>query len=197
MIQLSDNFTYKKLLRYTFPSIIMMIFTSVYCVVDGFFVSNYAGKTPFAAVNFIMPLLMILGCIGFMFGTGGAALIAKTMGEGNYKKANNTFSLIIITSAVCGIILSVVGIAVLKPVAVAMGAQDRLLTDSISYGTIILAALPFYILQYEFQCLFSVAEKPKFGLYVTVAAGVTNMVLDALFVAVFKWGIVGARLPPR
>ena len=123
MIQLSDNFTYKKLLRYTFPSIIMMIFTSVYGVVDGFFVSNYAGKTPFAAVNFIMPLLMILGCIGFMFGTGGAALIAKTMGEGNYKKANNTFSLIIITSAVCGIILSVVGIAVLKPVAVAMGAR--------------------------------------------------------------------------
>lgn len=194
MIQLSDNFTYKKLLRYTFPSIIMMIFTSVYGVVDGFFVSNYAGKTPFAAVNFIMPLLMILGCIGFMFGTGGAALIAKTMGEGNYKKANNTFSLIIITSAVCGIILSVVGIAVLKPVAVAMGAQDRLLADSISYGTIILAALPFYILQYEFQCLFSVAEKPKFGLYVTVAAGVTNMVLDALFVAVFKWGIVGAAV---
>lgn len=168
----------------------MMVFTSIYGVVDGFFVSNFAGKTPFAAVNFIMPLLMILGCVGFMFGTGGGALIGKTMGEG--KKANGLFSMIVCASLICGILLAVLGFVFLRPLASLMGAKDRLLEDSVIYGRIILIALPFYVLQFEFQCLFAVAGKPKLGLYVTAAAGVTNIILDALFVAVFQWGMEGA-----
>lgn len=191
-IQLSEHFNFKKLLRFTFPSIIMLIFTSIYGVVDGFFVSNYAGKEPFTAVNFIMPVLMLLGCFGFMFGTGGGALISKTMGEGKSEKAKSTFSLIVYTSIICGIVLSVLGFILIKPVASILGAQGQLLTDSVTYARIILIAIPAYILQDEFQCLFVTAGKPSLGLYVTIAAGLTNMILDALFVAVFKWGLEGA-----
>ncbi len=192
MIQLSDHFNFKRLLRFTFPSIIMLVFTSIYSMVDGFFVSNSAGKTPFTAVNFIMPFLMIMGCVGFMFGTGGGALIAMTMGEGDIKKANQTFSLLVYTSIVCGVVLTAFGLVFLRPIASALGAEGRLLDDSVKYGRIILIAIPAYILQYEFQCLFATAEKPKLGLYVTVAAGLTNIVLDALFVAVFPFGLEGA-----
>lgn len=193
-IQLSDHFNYRRLLRFTLPSILMLVFTSVYGVVDGFFVSNFTGKTPFAAVNFIMPLLMILGCAGFMFGTGGGALIAKTMGLGDHKKANELFSLIVYVSAVCGVLIAALGIIFLRPLVSLMGAEGRLLNYSLLYGRIILLALPFYILQYEFQCMFAVAEKPKLGLYVTIAAGVTNMALDALLVAVFPLGLTGAAI---
>ena len=160
MIRLSDHFTCRRLLRFTFPSVVMLIFTSIYGVVDGFFVSNFVGKTPFAAVNLIMPYLMILGCIGFMFGTGGGALIAKTMGEGKEEKANEIFSLLVYTSAAGGVALAVLGIAFLPRVAVLMGAQGQLLRDCVVYGTINLLAVPFYILQFEFQCLFATAEKP-------------------------------------
>lgn len=192
MIQLSDHFSYRKLLRFTLPSMIMMVFTSIYGVVDGFFVSNFAGKTPFTAVNFIMPFLMILGSIGFMFGTGGSALIAKTMGEGNKQKANQIFSLIVYVSVACGILFVIFGNIFIRPFAAILGAQGQLLEDSVAYGRIILAAIPSFILQYEFQCLFAAAEKPQLGLYVTIAAGLTNIVLDALFVAVFRWGLEGA-----
>lgn len=191
-MQLSGHFGFRRLLKYTVPSIIMMIFTSVYGVVDGFFVSNYTGKTSFAAVNFIMPVLMVLGCVGFMFGTGGSAVISKTMGEGDRKKASEIFTFIVIASAVLGTALAVIGMFVLKPLAVLFGADGKLLTDSVFYGKIILAALPFYVLQFEFQCLFATAGKPKLGLFVTAAAGIANMVLDALFVAVLKWGLGGA-----
>ncbi len=191
-IKLSDHFDYKRLLRYALPSIVMMVFTSIYGIVDGFFVSNYAGKTPFAAVNLIMPLLLILGCVGFMFGTGGGALIAKTMGERKPDKANEIFTLIITASAACGVVLAVLGFFLLRPVAELMGASGELLEQSLIYGRIILLALPFYILQFEFQCLFATAEKPKLGLYVTVASGVANMVLDALLVAVIPLGVAGA-----
>ena len=191
-IQLSDHFTRKRLLRFSLPSIIMMVFTSIYGVVDGYFVSNYTGKTPFAAVNLVMPFLMVMGSVGFMFGTGGGALIAKTMGEGKAEKARELFSLTVYTSIVCGLVLTGAGLLLLRPFARLMGAEGELLENSLLYGTINLIALPFYILQYEFQCLFATAEKPKLGLYVTVAAGVTNMVLDWLFVAVLPWGLAGA-----
>ena len=191
-MQLSGHFGFRRLLKYTVPSIIMMIFTSVYGVVDGFFVSNYTGKTSFAAVNFIMPVLMVLGCVGFMFGTGGSAVISKTMGEGDRKKASEIFTFIVIASAVLGTALAVIGMFVLKPLAVLFGADGKLFTESVFYGKIILAALPFYVLQFEFQCLFATAGKPKLGLFVTAAAGIANMVLDALFVAVLKWGLGGA-----
>ncbi len=189
---MSDHFTYKRLLEFTFPSIVMMVFTSIYGVVDGFFVSNFAGKTPFAAVNFIMPLLMILGCAGFMFGTGGSALISITMGTGQAGRANELFSLIVYGAAVCGILIMALGLVFLRPAAILMGAEGLLSEDSVLYGTIILLAIPFYILQYEFQCLFVTAGKPQLGLYVTVASGFTNMILDGVFVAVFSWGLAGA-----
>lgn len=192
MINLSDNFNYGKLLRFTFPSIIMLVFSSVYGVVDGYFVSNYAGKTSFAAVNFIMPVLMILGCIGFMFGTGGGALIAKTLGEKNDKKANEIFTMIVAVSVGVGVFLTVLGIALMPLISLLLGADGKMLYDSVLYGRIVTIGLPFYILQYEFQCLFATAGKPKLGLYVTAAAGVTNMVLDYLLVAVFPLGIIGA-----
>ena len=191
-IQLSDHFTCRKLIRFTLPSIAMMIFTAIYGVVDGFFVSNYAGKTPFAAVNLIIPALLILGSVGFMFGTGGGALIAKTMGQGDRQRANNIFSLIVYASAACGVVLAALGFLILRPAAVLMGAEGELLEQALIYGRINLIALPFYVLQYEFQCLFATVEKPRLGLYITVAAGVTNMALDALFVAVFSWGAAGA-----
>ena len=191
-IQLSDHFTRKRLLRFSLPSIVMMVFTSIYSVVDGYFVSNYTGKTPFAAVNLIMPFLMILGGVGFMFGTGGGALIAKTMGEGKAEKADKLFSMTVFASILCGLVLTAVGLLFLRPFARLMGAEGELLENSLLYGTINLIALPFYILQYEFQCLFATAEKPKLGLYVTVASGVANMVLDWLLVAVLPFGLAGA-----
>ena len=191
-IQLSDHFTRKRLLRFSLPSIVMMVFTSIYGVVDGYFVSNYTGKTPFAAVNLIMPFLLILGGVGFMFGTGGGALIAKTMGEGKAEKADKLFSMTVFASILCGLVLTAVGLLFLRPFARLMGAEGELLENSLLYGTINLIALPFYILQYEFQCLFATAEKPKLGLYVTVASGVANMVLDWLLVAVLPFGLAGA-----
>lgn len=191
-IQLSEHFNYRKLIQFTLPSIIMLVFTSIYGVVDGFFVSNFVGKTPFTAVNFIMPFLIILGSCGFMFGTGGGALISKTIGEGNVEKAKHLFSLIVYISIVCGIVMAFLGIVFLRPIASVLGAEGQLLEDSVKYGRIILVAIPAYILQYEFQCLFATAEKPTLGLYVTIVAGLTNMILDALFVAVFRWGLEGA-----
>lgn len=191
-IQLSDHFDYKKLLRFTLPSIVMMIFTSIYGVVDGFFVSNFVGKTPFAAVNFIMPFLMILGAIGFMFGTGGSAIIAITMGAGDKEKAKRLFSMFVYVSIACGVVIAVLGILFIRPVAALLGAEGTMLDNCVLYGRVILIALPAFILQYEFQSFFITAEKPQLGLAVTVAAGVTNMVLDALFVAIFRWGLVGA-----
>ena len=194
VIQLSDHFTCRRLLRFTLPSIIMLVFTSIYGVVDGFFVSNFVGKTPFTAVNFVWPFLMILGAVGFMFGTGGGALIAKTMGEGRREEARRLFSLLIYISMGCGLVLTIVGLLVLRPVCMALGAEGRLLEDAVIYGRVLLLGIPAYILQYEFQCLFATAEKPQLGLYVTVAAGLTNIVLDALLVAVFPLGLVGAAL---
>lgn len=194
MIQISEHFTYKKLLRYALPTIIMMVFSSIYIVVDGFFVSKFANKTAFAAVNFIMPALMILGCFGFMFGTGAGALIGKTMGEGDDKKANEIFSMVVVASLILSAVLTALGITFMPAIATLLGASGQLHDDSVLYGRIFVAGLPFYILQYEFQCLFPTAGKPHMGLWVTIAAGITNMVLDALFVGVFKWGVAGASV---
>ena len=193
-IQLSDHFTYKRLLRFTAPSIVMMLFTSIYSVVDGFFVSNFVGKTPFAAVNFIMPLLMVLGAVGSMFGTGGSALIGKTMGEGDLDKAKRQFSLFIFVSAGSAAVIALLGIIFLPQIAAMLGAEGSMLSDCTLYGRIILIALPAFVLQYEFQSFFSLAEKPQLGLYISVVAGVTNMALDALLVAVFSFGLVGAAV---
>lgn len=193
-IQLSDHFTYGKLLRFTLPSIVMMIFTSIYSVVDGFFVSNFVGTTPFAAINIIWPFLMICAAVGFMIGTGGSALVAKTLGEGKSEEANRIFSMLIYASLVLGLAIAVLGIIFLRPISILLGAEGELLENCVLYGRILLPVLPFFILQNEFQSFLITAEKPGFGLAVTVVAGLTNVVLDALFVAVFRWGLVGAAV---
>lgn len=191
-IQLSEHFTYKKLLRFVLPSIIMMIFTSIYGVVDGLFVSNYVGKTAFVGLNLIMPFIMALSALGFMMGTGGSAIVAKTLGEGKKKKANEYFSLLVYVTLVGGIIFSVLGIALTKYVSAALGATGELLDNCILYGRIIFLSMPAFMLQNVFQCFFVTAERPKLGLTVIVLAGVTNMILDFLFIAVFSWGLAGA-----
>ena len=191
-IRLSDHFTCRRLLRFTLPSVLMMVFTSVYSIVDGFFVSNFVGKTPFAAVNFIMPFLIMLGALGFMFGTGGSALIAITLGEGDKARAQRLFSLFVYVTAVCGVILAALGIALLRPIAAWLGAEGPLLEQCVLYGRIILIALPTYMLQYEFQSFFVAAEKPQLGLAFTVASGLTNIVLDMLLVGVWRGGLAGA-----
>lgn len=181
-IQLSDHFTYGRLLRFTLPSVAMMIFTSIYSVVDGFFVSNFAGKTPFAAVNLIMPVLMILGAIGFMFGTGGSAIVAKSFGEGDSERANRYFSLFVYITFGAGVVLAILGITFIRPVAMLLGAEGELLKNCVIYARIVLIALPFFVLQQLFQSFLITAEKPKLGLAVIVSAGVTNMILDAVLV---------------
>lgn len=193
-IQLSDHFNSKKLLLFAFPSIIMMVFTSLYSIVDGFFVSNFVGKTPFAAVNLIMPVIMVLASVGFMFGAGGSALVSKTMGEGDHEKAKRLFSLFVYCTAVCGVIIAVIAFIFIRPIAVLLGAEGILLENCVIYGRILLVSLPFYMLQFEFQSFFITAEKPQLGLVVTLICGITNMILDALFIAVFSWGLAGAAI---
>jgi len=192
MIRLSEHFTYGKLLRFTLPSIGMMLFTSIYGVVDGLFVSNFVGKSPFAAINLIWPFLMIFGTLGFMIGTGGSALVSKIMGEGDKKRANEIFSLLIYVSLVLGLLLTVLGIVLLRPVSLALGAEGEMVETCVVYGRILMLTMPLFILQNVFQSFCIVAERPRLGLGVTVAAGLTNIVLDAALVAGLRWGVVGA-----
>ena len=193
-IQLSDHFNYRRLFRFTLPSIVMMIFISIYGVVDGLFVSNFVGKTPFAAINLVMPFIMILGGVGFMIGTGGSALVSKTMGQNEPEKARRIFSMMIELTLLVGALLSIVGIVFIEPIARLFGASEAMLPECVLYGRIVLAFNAAFMLQNVFQAFLVTAERPHMGLYVTVAAGVTNMVLDALFIAVFKWGVAGAAI---
>lgn len=193
-IQLSDHFNYRRLFRFTLPSIVMMIFTSIYGVVDGLFVSNFVGKTPFAAINLVMPFIMILGGVGFMIGTGGSALVSKTMGQNEPEKARRIFSMMIELTLLVGALLSIVGIVFIEPIARLFGASEAMLPECVLYGRIVLSFNAAFMLQNVFQAFLVTAERPHMGLYVTVAAGVTNMVLDALFIAVFKWGVAGAAI---
>ena len=193
-IQLSDHFTYKKLLRFVFPSIIMMIFTSIYSIVDGLFVSNYVGKTAFASVNLIMPLIMGVSALGFMIGTGGSALVAKTLGEGEPEKANEYFSLLVYVTFLGGILLSLLGIFLAPQVASLLGASGELLSNSVLYARLTFLSMPAFMLQNVFQSFFVTAGKPKLGLYVILSAGLTNIVLDFLLVGVWHFGLAGAAL---
>ena len=181
-IQLSDHFNYSRLLRYTLPSIAMMIFSSVYVVVDGFFVSNFAGKTAFAAVNVIFPAIMVLATLGLMFGTGGSAIVARYFGMGEKEKANELFSLFVYFTLAVSTVLGILGLVFIRPISLLLGAEAELLDDCVLYGRIVIAALPFFALQMMFQCFFAAAEKPKLGLWVTVYSGLTNMILDAVLV---------------
>lgn len=191
-IKFSEHFTFGKLLKFVFPSVVMMVFTSIYNVVDGFFVSNFVGKASFAAVNLITPLLMLGGAIGFMIGTGGSALVAKLLGAGEKEKANRIFSLLIYATIVISMVLSVCGMIFFRRIAFRLGARGEVLEDCVRYGMILMPALVMFLLQNEFQSFLIVAEKPKLGFALTVAAGLTNIVLDALFVAIFRWGLAGA-----
>lgn len=191
-IALSDHFTYGRLLRFTLPSIAMMVFTSIYGVVDGIFVSNFAGKTAFAAINLIMPYLMLFGTLGFMLGTGGTALISMTLGMGDKKKANGLFSMLTYACIIGGVVLTVVSLLLLRPAAIVLGAEGEMLEYCVTYGIIVQLALPAYVLQFAYQSYCVAAEKPNLSLGMTVASGVCNIVLDALFVGLFRWGLVGA-----
>lgn len=193
-IQLSDHFTYGKLLRFVLPSITMMVFTSIYGVVDGLFVSNFVGKTSFAAINLIMPVLMIFGGIGFMLGTGGSALVAKTLGEQKQEQAKSYFTMMIWTTLIIGITVSLAGIALMRPMARALGADEAMLPECVVYGRITMIFNVTFMLQNVFQGFLITAEKPKLGLAATVAAGLTNMALDALFIGGLRWGVAGAAL---
>lgn len=193
-IQLSDHFTYRKLLRFTLPSIVMMVFTSIYGVVDGLFVSNFVGKGPFTAVNLVMPVVMIFGGLGFMFGTGGSALVAKTLGQGRRDQANRYFTMIAIATVGTGIVISALGAAFMRPICHWLRADAEIIDDCVLYGRILMGFNTAYMLQNVFQSFLITAEKPKLGLLATIAAGVTNMVLDALFIAGFGWGVAGAAV---
>lgn len=193
-IQLSEHFTYHKLLRFVFPSIVMMIFTSIYSVVDGLFVSNFAGKTALASINLVFPVLMGLSALGFMIGTGGSAIVAKTLGEGKKEKANEYFSMLVYVTAIGGILLSMLGALMIPGIARILGAKGELLDNCILYARISFLSMPAFMLQNVFQSFFVTAEKPKLGLFVIVAAGVTNMVLDFVFVGVLGLGLTGAAV---
>ena len=193
-IQLSDHFTYGKLLRFTLPSIVMMVFTSIYSVVDGFFISNFAGKTAFAALNLIWPFLMILGGMGFMIGTGGTALVSRYLGAGQKERARRYFSMLVEFTAVLGLILTAIGLIFMEPIARFLGATGEMIPDCVLYGRIVIAFNVAFMFQNVFQSFLVAAEKPRLGLVATVSAGVTNMVLDALLVGVFRWGLAGAAL---
>ena len=202
-IKLSDHFNYKKLFRFVLPSVIMMVFTSIYGIVDGFFVSRFVGETQFASLNLIFPFIMILGAVGFMLGTGGNAVVSKALGEGDERKANRIFSMLIYTTVVIGIALALLGIVLARPIATlfASGEKDMTVEEKAvlieyctNYARVILAVLPAFMLQNAFQGFFVTAEKARLGLYVTVIAGCGNILFDALFVAVFKWGLIGAGI---
>ncbi|MGF7085250.1 putative MATE family efflux protein [Lachnospiraceae bacterium PF1-4] len=193
-IQLSDHFNYRRLFRFVWPSIMMMIFTSIYGVVDGIFVSNYVGKTAFAAVNIIYPVTMILSAVGFMIGTGGSAIVSQALGEKSEERARQYFSMLIYVAIGVGIVLAVLGVAFLRPIAILLGAEGEMIEQCVTYGRILLVVLPFAMLQYAFQSFLVTAERPNLGLVVTIGAGLTNIVFDFLFVAVFSMGLVGAAV---
>ena len=191
-IQLSDHFTYHKLTRFTWPTVIMMVFSALYGVVDGVMVSNFVGKTPFAALNLIWPFVGLLSAFGFMFGTGGSALVAKTLGEGKRQKADEIFSFITYTLVLFSLVLGLGGLLFLDQVAMILGAEGEMLILCAEYATPLLICLPVYALQIYFQSFLVTAERPKTGMWVMVAAGVTNILLDYLFIAVWHWGLKGA-----
>lgn len=193
-IGLGDHFTFKKLIRFTLPSVAMMVFTSIYSVIDGLFVANFVGSNALSSINIVAPLIMILGAIGFMLGTGGGAEVAKTLGSGDREKANKSFSLIIYTIIVIGIVVSIVFGCIIRPVSYLFGASDLLIEDCVIYGTILLVGMTAFMLQTSFQTFFVVAEKPHFGLILTLVSGCSNILLDFLFVYVFQLGVKGAAL---
>lgn len=193
-IQLSDHFTFSKLLRFTLPSITMMVFTSIYSVVDGLFVSNYVGKDPYTALNLIWPLIMGMGALGFMMGSGGSAIVAKTLGEGKSEDARRYFSMVVYVTIIGSLLLSAIGLIFIRPISIALGSMEELLPYSMLYGRILLISLTFFMLQNVFQSFFATAEKPKLGLLIIVIAGVSNMILDYVFIVVFQWGLAGAAI---
>ena len=193
-IQLSDHFDDSRLIRFVLPCIGTMLFTSIYGIVDGLCVSNFVGKTAFAAVNLIMPVPMLVGTVGFMLGTGGSAIVGITLGEGDKARADRYFSLFLSTALIAGIVLSVLGMLLLRPVALMLGAEGEMLDYALRYGRVLMLSVPTFILQNMFQSFFVTAEKPHLGFYFTVGAGCTNMVLDVLLVGILHWSVEGAAI---
>lgn len=172
----------------------MMVFTSIYSVVDGLFVSNYVGKDPYTALNLIWPLIMGMGALGFMMGSGGSAIVAKTLGEGKSEDARRYFSMVVYVTIIGSLLLSAIGLIFIRPISIALGSTEELLPYSMLYGRILLISLTFFMLQNVFQSFFATAEKPKLGLLIIVIAGVSNMILDYVFIVVLQWGLAGAAI---
>ena len=193
-IRLSDHFTYGRLLRFALPSVAMMIFTSIYSVVDGLFVANVVGSNALASINIVIPLSVVVSAFGFMLGTGGAAEVSRTLGEGDQKRAQEYFTMVILAIVAIGVTLSALGIVFIRPLCRFLGASDLLMEDSVTYGVILLAGSVFFMLQTTFQSFFVTAEKPHLGLLLTVLSGLTNMALDFLMVYVWRWGVAGAAV---
>lgn len=194
MIDMGQHLTTGMLIRYTLPSMATLVFASIYGIVDGFFVSNFAGKTAFAAVNIILPFVNILTAAGIMVGTGGTAIVSKLRGEGDDDKANRAFSLVVYFAAILGTVLAILGTIFIPSVARALGAEGEMLQICILYGRLCMISAPAFVLQLAFQPFFPAAGKPKLGLWITVASGCANMILDALFIGVFGWGVTGAAV---
>ena len=193
-IQLSDHFTYKKLIRYSIPMIGVLILTSIYGVVDGLFISNVEGDIAFSAVNLILPGVMMFSSIGFMMGSGGAAIVSKTLGEGKKEKASQYFSMIVYFLIIIGIVCAILGCILTKQISSLLGASEKMEKYCIEYGRVLFLFLPFMMLQYMFQSFFAVAEKPNVGLLITLCAGITNAIGDYLLIVVFRLGITGAAV---
>ncbi|MBR3146834.1 MAG: MATE family efflux transporter [Eubacterium sp.] len=191
-IKLSDHFDYKRLLRYSVSAICMMLFTSIYAIVDGFFVSNYCGKTPFAALNLIYPVIMLISTVGFMVGTGGSAVVARTLGEGDNKRAQRYFSMFVYAAIVLGITLTVLAQIFLPQISRLLGAEGKIFEDTLIYARVVLLSTPMLVLQVMFQTFFNTAEKPKLGFLITVISGGANIVLDFIFVGALGYGLAGA-----
>ena len=193
-IRLSDHFTYNRLIRFTMPSIVMMLFTSIYGMVDGFFISNFVGKTPFSAINLMQPAFMMVGAVGMMIGAGGAAIVGKTLGEGDNHRARQYFTFLVVFVLAIGVIMTVAGWITVRHIAMLLGAEGQMLSDCVTYGRILLISMPFFVLHFSMETFFVTAERPRLGLAVTIIGGVTNIALDALFIIVFGWGLLGAAI---
>jgi len=193
-IELQGHYGYGRLVRTMLPSIATMIVSSIYSIADGLFVSNYAGSTAFAAMNIIWPGIQILAVFGLMVGAGGSALVSKTLGEGDQDKACRIFSMLTRITMLAGIAMAFLFFILMKPLTWVLGAEGGMIQMATTYGRIIVITLPLYMIQMMFQPFFMVAEKPELGTQISIICGVVNIVLDALFIIVFRLGLIGAAL---
>ena len=193
-IELSGHYGYRRMIRSVLPSIAMVLVTSIYSIVDGFFVANFAGKTGFAAINLTFPAIMMIGSLGLMIGTGGAALVAKIKGEGYPEKANRVFTMLVQFGLALGVLLGV-ALAIGAPVVARwLGADEPMMDECVAYIRLNMIGMPGFVLQCAFQSFYMAAERPQLGTLMSIVAGVVNVLLDAVLVWGLGLGVAGAAL---